>query len=173
MTICGSWPFLSKGALASGAGCIIGGYTVKDGVIVEPTVKKQIAAAKQEPRVLARRGRRFPAAGEIAALAEARQLEDIQRVGQLVGRGFAVRIPERRKDGLVAVPYHAWANRVKGPMTLWINEREEVKSSSRADDRLSPATFADPPLHARPGCFWAWLNASITRLSSSSQYWPL
>jgi len=33
---------------------------------------------------------------------------------------------------------------------------------SRADDRLSPALFAAPPLQTRPGCFWAWLNGSIT-----------
>lgn len=32
----------------------------------------------------------------------------------------------------------------------------------RADDRLSPAAFDDPPLQNRPGCFWAWLNGSIT-----------
>lgn len=33
---------------------------------------------------------------------------------------------------------------------------------ARADDRLSPAAFTDPPLQTRPGCFWAWLNGSIT-----------
>jgi hypothetical protein len=39
---------------------------------------------------------------------------------------------------------------------------ETVKEPARADDRLSPAAFVDPPLQARPGCFWAWLNGSIT-----------
>ena len=33
---------------------------------------------------------------------------------------------------------------------------------NKADDRLLPAAFADPPLQTRPGCFWAWLNGSIT-----------
>ncbi len=32
---------------------------------------------------------------------------------------------------------------------------------SRADDQLSPELFAAPPLHARPGSFWDWLNGSI------------
>ena len=39
---------------------------------------------------------------------------------------------------------------------------ETLKETARADDRLSPAAFADPPLQTRPGCFWAWLNGSIT-----------
>ena len=38
-----------------------------------------------------------------------------------------------------------------------------VAETSRAGDRLSPAAFADPPLHARPGAFWDWLNGSITQ----------
>lgn len=33
----------------------------------------------------------------------------------------------------------------------------------RAGDRLSPAAFANPPLNARPGAFWDWLNGSITK----------
>ena len=37
------------------------------------------------------------------------------------------------------------------------------QGSARAEDRLSPAAFADPPVEARPGCFWAWLNGSITK----------
>jgi hypothetical protein len=36
------------------------------------------------------------------------------------------------------------------------------RGSARAEDRLSPAAFADPPVEARPGCFWDWLNGSIT-----------
>lgn len=39
---------------------------------------------------------------------------------------------------------------------------ETLKEPARADDRLSPAAFAEPPLQTRPGCFWAWLNGSIT-----------
>ena len=35
-------------------------------------------------------------------------------------------------------------------------------ATSRANDRLSPAEFANPPTHVRPGCFWDWLNGSIT-----------
>jgi hypothetical protein len=40
---------------------------------------------------------------------------------------------------------------------------EKPKETARADDRLSPDDFADPPLQARPGCFWDWLNGTITR----------
>ncbi len=36
-------------------------------------------------------------------------------------------------------------------------------ATSRADDRLSPAEFADPPVHSRPGSFWDWLNGAITK----------
>jgi hypothetical protein len=38
----------------------------------------------------------------------------------------------------------------------------ELQGPARAGDRLSPSAFADPPIEARPGCFWAWLNGSIT-----------
>ena len=38
-----------------------------------------------------------------------------------------------------------------------------VVEPSRAQDRLSPIAFADPPVHVRPGGFWDWLNGSITR----------
>ena len=40
---------------------------------------------------------------------------------------------------------------------------EKLEELARADDRLSPAAFVDPPVEARPGCFWAWLNGSITK----------
>ncbi|MCU0785899.1 MAG: hypothetical protein MUF81_18015, partial [Verrucomicrobia bacterium] len=39
---------------------------------------------------------------------------------------------------------------------------EQAKEPDQAGDRLSPAAFADPPVHARPGGFWDWLNGSIT-----------
>ena len=42
------------------------------------------------------------------------------------------------------------------------SERISAEQPARADDRLSPAAFADPPIQNRPGCFWAWLNGSIT-----------
>jgi hypothetical protein len=42
------------------------------------------------------------------------------------------------------------------------NPAGKVAEPDRAGDRLSPAEFADPPVHTRPGCFWAWLNGSIT-----------
>ena len=42
------------------------------------------------------------------------------------------------------------------------NPTGRAQDRSRADDRLSPAAFADPPVQVRPGCFWAWLNGSIT-----------
>jgi hypothetical protein len=40
---------------------------------------------------------------------------------------------------------------------------ERREGTARAEDRLSPSAFADPPVEARPGCFWAWLNGSITK----------
>ncbi len=42
------------------------------------------------------------------------------------------------------------------------NPAGKLAEPARADDRLSPAAFADPPIQNRPGCFWAWLNGSIT-----------
>ncbi len=33
---------------------------------------------------------------------------------------------------------------------------------SRAEDKLSTELFANPPVEARPGCFWAWLNGMMT-----------
>jgi hypothetical protein len=33
---------------------------------------------------------------------------------------------------------------------------------ARAEDKISPQLFLDPPTETRPGCFWAWLNGSIT-----------
>jgi hypothetical protein len=47
------------------------------------------------------------------------------------------------------------------PLTQASPERREW--TSRAADRLSPSIFADPPVEVRPGCFWAWLNGSITK----------
>jgi hypothetical protein len=40
---------------------------------------------------------------------------------------------------------------------------QDLQGSARAEDRLSPSAFADPPVEVRPGCFWAWLNGSITK----------
>jgi hypothetical protein len=42
------------------------------------------------------------------------------------------------------------------------NPAGKLAEPARANDRLSPAAFADPPIQNRPGCFWAWLNGSIT-----------
>lgn len=39
----------------------------------------------------------------------------------------------------------------------------ELRAPARAEDRLSPSAFAHPPVETRPGCFWAWLNGSITK----------
>ena len=38
-----------------------------------------------------------------------------------------------------------------------------MADTKRADDRLSPAAFAEPPVNARPGSFWDWLNGAITK----------
>ncbi|HNQ90264.1 MAG TPA: glycosyl hydrolase [Verrucomicrobiota bacterium] len=43
------------------------------------------------------------------------------------------------------------------------NPAGELAEPGRAGDRLSPTAFADPPVNARPGAFWDWLNGSITR----------
>jgi hypothetical protein len=40
---------------------------------------------------------------------------------------------------------------------------QALKEAPRASDRLSPAAFGEPPLQTRPGCFWSWLNGSITK----------
>ena len=47
--------------------------------------------------------------------------------------------------------------------SLAANAAGNVAEPTRAEDRLSPAAFGDPPVHARPGAFWDWLNGSITR----------
>lgn len=39
----------------------------------------------------------------------------------------------------------------------------EVAEPARAEDRLSPAAFTEPPLNARPGSFWDWLNGAISK----------
>ena len=39
----------------------------------------------------------------------------------------------------------------------------DVTTASRANDRLTPGEFMSPPVNARPGSFWSWLNGSITR----------
>ena len=41
-----------------------------------------------------------------------------------------------------------------------VNPSGKVAEPARADDRLLPAVFVDPPVHARPGAFWDWLNGS-------------
>lgn len=43
------------------------------------------------------------------------------------------------------------------------NPAGKLAEPDRAGDRLSPTAFLDPPVDARPGAFWAWLNGSITR----------
>ena len=35
-------------------------------------------------------------------------------------------------------------------------------TTARANDHLSPDEFSNPPTHARPGCFWDWLNGAMT-----------
>lgn len=51
---------------------------------------------------------------------------------------------------------------------IWLNAVGRMSASGdeavtdRAADRLSAEAFAEPPLHARPGSFWDWLNGSIT-----------
>jgi len=39
----------------------------------------------------------------------------------------------------------------------------KVAEPARANDRLSPSGFAEPPLETRPGCFWDWLNGAMTK----------
>lgn len=42
------------------------------------------------------------------------------------------------------------------------NPARKAAEPGRAGDRLSPTAFLEPPVDARPGAFWAWLNGSIT-----------
>lgn len=42
-------------------------------------------------------------------------------------------------------------------------EIASAASPSRAEDRLSLAAFNEPPVNARPGSFWDWLNGAITK----------
>ena len=42
-------------------------------------------------------------------------------------------------------------------------DRISAEQPDRARDRLSPAAFAEPPVNARPGSFWDWLNGSMTK----------
>ena len=39
----------------------------------------------------------------------------------------------------------------------------KVAEPARSMDRLSPTEFVAPPLNARPGGFWDWLNGSISK----------
>ncbi|MBC8406321.1 MAG: hypothetical protein H8E15_13940 [Planctomycetes bacterium] len=47
--------------------------------------------------------------------------------------------------------------------TIAIRDSVQATTSSRTDDRLSHAEFANPPVHSRPGSFWDWLNGSISK----------
>jgi len=49
---------------------------------------------------------------------------------------------------------------VAGPRGVTSEKRKEP---DRAGDRLLPDVFVEPPVHARPGAFWDWLNGSITQ----------
>jgi hypothetical protein len=44
-----------------------------------------------------------------------------------------------------------------------VSSESATAPSGRAEDRLSPTAFAEPPAHVRPGSFWDWLNGSITK----------
>lgn len=44
-----------------------------------------------------------------------------------------------------------------------VSSESATTPSGRDEDRLSPAEFAEPPAHVRPGAFWDWLNGSITK----------
>jgi hypothetical protein len=44
-----------------------------------------------------------------------------------------------------------------------LSDSGKTITSSRSQDRLTPAEFANPPMNSRPGSFWDWLNGSITK----------
>jgi len=44
-----------------------------------------------------------------------------------------------------------------------LSGRIVAEQPDRAGDRLSPTEFVEPPLNARPGGFWDWLNGSISK----------
>ena len=41
----------------------------------------------------------------------------------------------RKPVDLTAIPYYAWANREKGPMTIWINETPGSGNDSNTDNK--------------------------------------
>jgi len=41
----------------------------------------------------------------------------------LLGGVTTVEVPARDGSSLTAIPYYAWANRLVGPMTVWIDAR--------------------------------------------------
>ena len=55
-----------------------------------------------------------------------------------------------------------------GPIV--VDDSAQGTAPSRSDDRLSPAEFADPPVHSRPGSFWDWLNGSITKEQAKASH---
>jgi hypothetical protein len=57
------------------------------------------------------------------------------------------------------LPGHEKASAV----SVTANPTGSTQASARAGDRLVPAEFATPPIAARPGSFWDWLNGSISR----------
>ncbi len=70
-------------------------------------------------------------------------------------QGGACRV--RSRDKVITLDTKAGQNyRLNG-------ELEPMGELSRVADRLSPAAFAEPPVHVRPGAFWDWLNGSVTR----------
>ncbi len=59
-----------------------------------------------------------------------------------------------------------WASVVQAGFSIDVSLRqglfEKNKEIARAEDKLSPDLFLNPPTETRPGCFWAWLNGFIT-----------
>ena len=46
-----------------------------------------------------------------------------------------------------------------------LSGRIVAEQPDRAGDRLSPTEFVEPPLNARAGGFWDWLNGSISKVA--------
>jgi len=59
-----------------------------------------------------------------------------------------------------------WASLVHAGFSIDVSLRQDLfqknKEIARAEDKISPQLFLNPPTETRPGCFWAWLNGSIT-----------
>lgn len=81
----------------------------------------------------------------------------------IVKPGLGHSWPGIAKDsGLIADWFDTYLLGVNRNLPSAASPVSHVPELNRSEDRISPELFATPPIHTRPGCFWAWLNGSIT-----------